>query len=76
MESDFDQGPEFVSPAGECYFSSYSGDKVSRSSEIGASSVFFKIITNDNTYRIKIQGSEITKSLQNFFKGNIENFSR
>ena len=77
MESDFDQGPEFVSPAGECYLSSYSGDKVSRSSEIVASSVlFFKIITNDNTYRIKIQGSEITKSLQNFFKGNIENFSR
>lgn len=27
VESDFDQGPEFVSPAGECYFSSYSGDK-------------------------------------------------
>ena len=36
MESDFDKGPEFVYPAVECYLSSYSGDKVSRSSEIVA----------------------------------------
>jgi len=41
VESDFDKGPEFVYPAVECYLSSYSGDKMSGSSEIVAFYVFF-----------------------------------